>query len=487
MSMPARKVETVAILIAASVLSNAAWAFNSGSTGADGAFNPTASTQLQLPPSGIFNFTTVNIPSGVTITFKRNAANTPVVILATGDVTIGGTINLNGSTSPNVGAAGNGNIADDGLPGRGGPGGYDGGHGALAGFDKQAGSGLGPGGGGGAKGAYISGAGWYPGGGGGGGFSAAGGNGGYAPSYQPGAGGPAYGASTLLPLVGGSGGGGGSGGSIFGGSGGGGGGGAILIASSGTVNVTGAIYASGNASGASSGAGCGGTGGGGGGGAVRIVATTIAGNGAINAVGAGVGGTNCGGTGGIGGSGRIRLEAENITRTASTNPGYAFAAPGTVFVPGLPTLKITDVAGAPVPASPTGNADVSLPADIANPVTVGLAATGIPLGTTITLTVKPSRGQVSTTNSTALAGAVESSTATASVTLPPGPSVLSATTSYTLTAAAGDALSMFAKGERVEKVELLAGINGTSTVTLVSVSGKRYTLPSPLVPSYIAG
>ena len=62
--------------------------FNSGSTGADGPFSPTATTTLTLPPSGVFNFTTVNIPSSVTVRFTKNAANTPVTILASGDVTI---------------------------------------------------------------------------------------------------------------------------------------------------------------------------------------------------------------------------------------------------------------------------------------------------------------------------------------------------------------------------------------------------------------
>lgn len=64
----------------------AAQTFSSGSTGADGAFNPTVSTTLPLPPDGVFNFTTVNIPAGVTVQFQRNATNTPVFLLATGDV-----------------------------------------------------------------------------------------------------------------------------------------------------------------------------------------------------------------------------------------------------------------------------------------------------------------------------------------------------------------------------------------------------------------
>src|SRR3972149_3792529 len=70
--------------------------FNSGSTGADGPFNPTTNTTLALPPSGVFNFTTINIPAGVSVIFTRNATNTPVAQLASGNVTIAGTINLNG-------------------------------------------------------------------------------------------------------------------------------------------------------------------------------------------------------------------------------------------------------------------------------------------------------------------------------------------------------------------------------------------------------
>src|ERR1044072_9416201 len=64
--------------------------FSSGSTGADGAFNPVTSNTLQIPASGVFNFTTVNIPQGVEIRFTKNAKNTPVTILATGNVVIGG-------------------------------------------------------------------------------------------------------------------------------------------------------------------------------------------------------------------------------------------------------------------------------------------------------------------------------------------------------------------------------------------------------------
>jgi hypothetical protein len=65
--------------------------FSSGSTGADGAYAPSCAptpctVTETLPPSGVYNYTTVTIPSGVTVQYTRNAANTPVTLLATGDV-----------------------------------------------------------------------------------------------------------------------------------------------------------------------------------------------------------------------------------------------------------------------------------------------------------------------------------------------------------------------------------------------------------------
>src|SRR5207249_1058049 len=66
--------------------------FSSGSNGSLGAFNPTSNTTVTLPADGVLNYTTINIPSDVTVTFTPNATNTPVTMLATGDVTISGTI-----------------------------------------------------------------------------------------------------------------------------------------------------------------------------------------------------------------------------------------------------------------------------------------------------------------------------------------------------------------------------------------------------------
>ena len=40
-----------------------AYAFSSGSTGADGALEPTQNVELTVPENGTFNYTTINIPT----------------------------------------------------------------------------------------------------------------------------------------------------------------------------------------------------------------------------------------------------------------------------------------------------------------------------------------------------------------------------------------------------------------------------------------
>src|SRR6266852_4459808 len=241
---PTARAIAAALAICACLAPGVASAFNSPSTGADGPFNPTVNTTVALPPSGIFNYTSVNIPVGVTVKFLKNTTNTPIVILATGDVAIAGTLDVNGTASADVGAAGDGALGDDGNPGVGGPGGFDGGRGGPAGASNVGGNGLGPGGGTGGFTVATSNCGIAVWGGSGGGFVVAGGTISTCGGAFPAAG-LAYGSSQLLPLIGGSGGGGGAGGTAIPGSGGGGGGGAILIAASGTVNVAGSILANG--------------------------------------------------------------------------------------------------------------------------------------------------------------------------------------------------------------------------------------------------
>ena len=47
------------LVVCSVVTSLAQGSFNSGSTGADGAFAPTQDVYVQVPPSGVLNYTTV--------------------------------------------------------------------------------------------------------------------------------------------------------------------------------------------------------------------------------------------------------------------------------------------------------------------------------------------------------------------------------------------------------------------------------------------
>ncbi|HVN84396.1 MAG TPA: hypothetical protein VMW17_06070 [Candidatus Binatia bacterium] len=398
-------------------------AFSSGSTGADGAFNPTCSptpctVETALPDSGIFNFTTVNIAAGVTATFSRNTSNTPVTILATGDVNVLGAIDVSGLTAgPST------------LPGRSGPGGFDGGVGASV-VAPNGGTGLGPGGGGGGIAAGNT-ANNKP---GGGGFGSAGGT---ANGGTPSPAGASYGVPTLIPIIGGSGGGGGAINGCGASGGGGGGGGAILIASSGTITVTGTVAANGGSGGlcanncASAQSGAGGAGGG-----IRLVANSITGVGTISANGGAPGpdAAGCSGPNGAGGGfGRIRLEAVNLTFAGTVGP-VTSGFPGPVNVASFPMVGIVSVNGVNAPVVPRGSfdapADVTLSPVATNPVTVSLKASNVPLGTLIAVTVTPQTGAATTVNSTPLTGSTANSTATASVTLPNGISVVSAAATF---------------------------------------------------------
>ena len=295
-----------------------------------------------------------------------------------------------------------------------------------------------------------------------------------------------YGNATLLPLIGGSGGGGGAAGNTTIGSGGGGGGGAILIASSGAINVTGSILANGGNSGGSSSYQAG-RGGAGSGGAIRLVASTIGGNGTISAAG-GTGGNTLNSWGGYyvcatstanyGSVGRIRLEADTITRTASSTPLPVSDTPGTILLPGgTPTLSITSVGGIAVPANPNGSSDVTIPATM-NPMSIAFTTSGVTVGSTITLTVVPPLGVATTANSGPTTGTLDSATSSVSVSLPSGSNTLQASVTYTVSSANAVAMSKFTGSENVAQVRLNATLGGDSTATLITVSGKEFTVPA---------
>lgn len=305
-------------------LTAAPWAnaqFVSGSDGSLGAIEVTdADLTLDLPPDGILHCTTVQVAPRRTLTFRRNPLNTPVLLLATGDVTIAGAISVSGFQGTAI------------KGGEGGPGGFDGGAPGLAG--QPAGDGQGPGGG---KG----------------GISLAGADGPGAaaystqPDFSPEAKrGAVYGSPLLQPMVGGSGGGGGGGGFSWGG---GGGGGALLIASSTRITVNGTLLAVGgggyNSSIPNSGSG----------GAVRLVAPVVAGTGSIEVGGYGGGASR--------GNGRARIDALDRTQLAiRTDPAAAVSVGGVlmVFPSPAPRLDIVEAAARPI-APDSGPVTLLLP------------------------------------------------------------------------------------------------------------------------------
>jgi hypothetical protein len=472
----------VAAVFSLAAGSGLAGGFNAGSTGADGSFAPTANVTLTPPDSGVYNFTDVNIPAGVTVTFGRNTSNTAVVILATGSVTIGGTIDVSGKNAQDY-KSGRINFPEGG---QGGPGGFNGGRGGDSGGAGRGGVGLGVGGGRGGMYPNPGGCGYVdePEGGGGGGYGVAG-----QPTYcirgygvgagRVGVGGVVYGSNTALPVIGGSGGGGGAGalkGTGSTGGGGGGGGGAILIAANGTVQISGTIRARGG-NGAGVYGGCNGysrqndgaPGGGGSGGMIRIMASSIVTGGTLDVAG-GVAACNEFGWFGAGNGGGGRVSTETV-------PG------GTLNFSGLPSIALTQIGGINVPVAPTGAGDVSLPLTQPNPVSVNIAAKNIPMTAIIKLTMTPVYGgDAVTVDASPLAGSFETSTTTASINLPNGPSVLTAYVSYTLTLAMGNALSTYAMGERVEKVTLATAQGQEMQATLITVSGREFKVhPSVLM------
>ncbi len=371
--------------------------FNSGSTGADGAFNPTCAptpctVTVALPASGIFNFTTITVAAGITVQFTKNVTNTPVTMLATGDATIAGTVRLDASPGT-TGVTGT-SFASAGGPG--GPGGFAGGAGGNGVLTVSGGAGLGPGGGATPTAANFTGA--------GGGFGTAGGN---SPTFSSATGGPAYGNPQLLPLIGGSGGGGGSAALGFTAGAAGGGGGAILIAASGTITLTGTISAKGG-DGGGSGTALQNGGASGSGGGVRLAATTLAGTGGtVNVTG---GGPASGA--GAGGVGRTRLEAFTNTLTVNVS-GVApsTGTPGAVFPASLPSLSIASVAAITAPAAPTGSyatPDITLPSATVSPVAVVVTGTTIPDGTAVVLRGKPQTGSTTTATTPGLSGGTAS-------------------------------------------------------------------------------
>jgi len=335
-------------------------------------FNPRAFTP-PLDPEGdnVYHFTTITIPAGITVRVPGDRASGSVFWLASGAVSIDGTLDLSGG--PGHPATSSPSARVPSVPG---PGGFGGGIGGNSTSPAQAGNGPA----GGQVGPLRA-----------GGFS---------------------GNTFLVPLVGGSG---GAGITVANttswGSGGGAGGGAILIASSVGISVNGAIRADG---GVAVDPGCG-AGGGGGGGAIRLAAPVISGSGAFSVAG---GFAQCGASGS---AGRVRVETFDYRFTGSGV--VTQGAPAALFVPTtVPAfVRVTSIAGKPVSSTPSGSftlPDVQINEGVATLVTI--EAHQVPQGTAVELHLFSDNGADQVVISPGLTGTLESSATTVSVTFPPG-------------------------------------------------------------------
>ena len=271
----------------------------------------------------VFKYTSVTINAGCTVTFKNHLKKAPVVWLVQSNVTINGTVNLNGQDQ----------LAPPRLA-EPGPGGFRGGNGYY-GYGVSQAAGFGPGGG------PIQ----------------VNGNSGYGGSYgtQGAYGPPTYGNPSLLPLLGGS-----------GGAGlhdpyernrsGGAGGGAVLIAAAGVLANEGNIWANGGSGNLGSGSGSGG--------GIRLIGERIQGAGNIYAIG----GSDVYG----GGLGRISVERVTASQDLRFNPGpnvvqLTNGATPQIWLPeGGPAVRIVSIGGQPAPVDPSAEfgavgADTVLP------------------------------------------------------------------------------------------------------------------------------
>jgi hypothetical protein len=361
-------------------------------------------------PNGIYQWTSVNIGIGVTVTFIPNANNTPVVWLVQSNCSIAGAVSVNGSNMDGCTQGRSGSY--------GGPGGFAGGHAPLNNNDL-AGIGLGPGGG---KVVASNGI-------------TCGGNGSFG---QPGGEDQGYqqppgdvcGNAYLIPLIGGSG---GSGGYSYGSwNGGGGGGGAILIAASGLIQLDGSITAKGGGALASS-SSCEIGGGGGSGGAIRLVAQRLTGHGSLDVSGGNsrlfTGAQIRGSTAG---SGRIRFDTLDNAFGGIINglftQGYQ---PIIIQTNGQGAqLTVTSVGGVPVSASPTGSLstpDAVLSAQQNNPIPIVVNCANLPLNTQVTVSVRPANGLAVSATGYNNTGTQSSSTATILINMPRGGGFIYAT------------------------------------------------------------
>lgn len=422
-----------------------------------------------IPPgglsSGVFHFTNFDVerPQSqvLDIYLVGNASNAPLTILSQNVIRLGINARLQATGLEGDGTTSNVQPSVSLPGGRPGPGGFTGGAGGIPGNPASDGHpGFGPAGGAnGRAGGTLC-------------------QVGPAGTTGAGAGASPIGA-TLTPLVGGSGGGGGASTTTCAlgrgnGSSGGGGGGAVLMAATRQIIMSGAsaISVKGGA-GASSFCGCFESGGGAGG-SIRLVAPVLtATSGQLDLSS----GQTFRGTPAAGGL--VRIEGDtgqfNITITGQSN-GSIVATPGPLTPPNTPTLRLTSIGDLTVPEAPTGNVDspdVIFSTPPTGPVTVSLAASNIPLGTSAKVRVTPQTGSFTEVTSSAFEGSAANSTATASVTIPPGFGAITASATFTCDATL---CAMLRPEERAGALVEVIARNGMSEAFIVKRDGTRLHL-----------
>lgn len=382
---------TTAILVAMLLPAAILHALTIPSDGSDGNFNPTVDIEVDLSQAVtgtwdqdnsanigkgvydpekwavVFKYNSVNIPAGVTVTFKNHATRAPVVWLVQGNVNIEGVVSLDGEAV---------RTDLDGLmlaePG---PGGFRGGAFGPAGF----GAGLGIGGAnfGGSSGANAT----------------------HASSY---------GNPAVLPLIGGSGGGGTTSNGHKTGSGGGG---AILIGSASTVHIGGTIRANGGNSIRSDSSR-------GSGGAIKLIGESVTGNGALSA--------HSNNTGRI----RIETASLSPAITMTPETVAVPPADPPILWPGngAPTVRIVSVGGQAGPADPTAPMQAASDVGIASntAVQVVIETTNFPPSGVVQVRSSPKFGNFAWTNLTHSGGNFVQSTWTADINFPGGFTALQA-------------------------------------------------------------
>jgi hypothetical protein len=378
-------------LLLIAVDSSAQGTFSSGSNGSDGALNLTGQTgtvwfyPANYPGNqhafGIFNWTTITIPAGVTLKLSGFITDMPLYFLASGNVDVEGTIDLSGANG-----ADNTTDVTKRVPTAPGPGGYTGGLGGIynsSTFPDWPGSGQG----GGAPGAYgiVATSGIFS------------------------------GTQYLTVLVGGSGGGGGITLSAVDGygPGGGAGGGALLIASSTEITVNGTIDADGGAPGSHTSSYWGGCGSGG---AIRLMSNSLIGSGTVTSWGAGGDWQVCADSHAQ--PGIVRLEAYTNTFKGTVNAGEALSTPYKLILPttGQSTIQVTSINGVAINANPFKFPDIEI--NTTSPVPVVVTASQIPIGTVPTITLFTTTGDQMVSCTGGLQGTIASSSCTVNVTFP---------------------------------------------------------------------